>query len=80
MMMGMMIMMMIAIMIMIIIIMMIMIDFVNYSQCFSYFLQAAFDYAVDMNLQVKPSCTYIQKYLKDINPQPEYLERVLPLD
>ncbi|KXJ20476.1 protein NATD1 [Exaiptasia diaphana] len=41
--------------------------------------KAALDHAVEKNYQVKPTCTYIQKYLKD-NPLAEYTERVIPID
>jgi len=39
-------------------------------------LQAAFDYAVENQLSMKLSCTYLQKYLKD-NPKDEYKQLVL---
>ncbi|XP_031553989.1 protein NATD1-like [Actinia tenebrosa] len=41
--------------------------------------KAALDHAVENNLRVKPTCSYIQKYLKD-NPLPQYTERVLPAE
>ena len=37
--------------------------------------QTAFDYFVDKKIDMKPSCTYLQKFLQD-NPLPQYKDRV----
>ncbi|XP_078667062.1 protein NATD1-like [Branchiostoma floridae x Branchiostoma belcheri] len=38
--------------------------------------KAALDYAVDEDLKMRLSCTYLQKYAKD-NPLPQYQERIV---
>ncbi|XP_035670413.1 protein NATD1-like [Branchiostoma floridae] len=39
--------------------------------------KAALDYAVEEDLKMKLTCTYLQKYAKD-NPLPQYQERIVP--
>ncbi|XP_066269774.1 protein NATD1-like [Branchiostoma lanceolatum] len=39
--------------------------------------KAALDYAVEEDLKMKLTCTYLQKYTQD-NPLPQYEERIVP--